>query len=55
MDWSETMRNAVILAEANGYVTFDELNQILPPNLRPEDIENLMSALSDQGIWIQEE
>jgi hypothetical protein len=53
MDWSETMRKAVILAEAN--VTFDELNQILPPNLRSEDIESLMLALSDQGIWIQEE
>lgn len=55
MDWSETMRKAVILAEAKGYVTFDELNQILPPNLRSEDIESLMSALNDQGISIQEE
>jgi len=55
MDWSETMRKAVILAEAKGYITFDELNQILPPNLRSEDIESLMSALSDQGIWIREE
>ncbi|WP_375785578.1 RNA polymerase sigma factor region1.1 domain-containing protein [Bradyrhizobium sp. Pha-3] len=55
MDWSETMRKAAILAEAKGYVTFDELNRILPPNLRSEDIESLISALSDQGIWIQEE
>jgi|1186.fasta_scaffold612423_2 hypothetical protein len=55
MDWSETMRKAVILAEAKGYITFDELNQILPPNLRSEDLESLMAALSDNGIWIQED
>ena len=26
MDWSETMRKAVMLAEVKGCVTFDELN-----------------------------
>jgi RNA polymerase primary sigma factor len=55
MDWSEMIRKAAILAEAKGYITFNELNQILPPNLQSEDIENLMSALSDKGIWVQEE
>lgn len=55
MDWSETMRKAVILAEAKGYITFDELNQIIPPKLQSEDIESLMSTLSDKGIWVQEE
>ena len=55
MDWSETMRKAEILAEMKGYVTFDELNRIIPPTLQSEDIEGLMSALSDAGIWIQEE
>jgi hypothetical protein len=55
MDWSETMRKAVMLGEAKGYVTFDQLNQILPPNLQSEDIESLMSALSDAGIRIEEE
>jgi len=51
MDWSETIRKAVILAEAKGYITFDELNQIISPKLQSEDIESLMSALSDKGIW----
>jgi hypothetical protein len=55
MDWSETIQKAVILAEAKGYITFDELNQIIPPKLQSEDIESLMSALSDKGIWVQEE
>ena len=55
MDWSETMRKAVMLAEVKGCVTFDELNQIVPPNLQSEDLEDLMLALSDMRIWIQEE
>jgi hypothetical protein len=55
MDWSETMRKVAALAEHKGYVTFDELNQVIPPTLQSEDIEGLMSALSDAGIWIQEE
>ena len=55
MDWSETMRKAVILTEAKGYITFDELNQIIPLKPQSEDIESLMSALSDKGIWVQEE
>jgi Sigma-70 factor, region 1.1 len=55
MDWSETMRKAAILAEAKGYITFDELNQIIPPKPQSEDIESLVSALSDKGIWVQEE
>jgi hypothetical protein len=55
MDWSETTRKAATLAEHKGYITFDELNQIIPPTLRSVDIEGLMSALSREGIWIQEE
>src|SRR6202030_4388429 len=39
MDWFETVRKAETLAEAKGYVTFDELNQILPPIFQSEDIE----------------
>jgi hypothetical protein len=55
MDWSETMRKVAALAAYKGYVTVDELNQVIPPTLQSEDIEDLMSALSDAGIWIQEE
>ena len=55
MDWSEITGKAATFVEAKGYITFDELNQILPPNLHSEEIESLMSALSDKGIWVQEE
>ena len=55
MDWSETVRKAAILAQKRGYITFDELNQIVPHNLQSEDIEGLMTALSNNEIWVGEE
>ncbi|WP_441258545.1 RNA polymerase sigma factor region1.1 domain-containing protein [Bradyrhizobium sp. 521_C7_N1_3] len=56
MDWSEVVRKAVILAEKTGYVTFDQLNELMPSTtVEPEDIEAVLTALSEQGIWIAEE
>jgi RNA polymerase primary sigma factor len=55
MDWSELTRKAVILAEKTGYLTFDQLNALIPSSIEPEDIEAIMTALSDRGIWIAEE
>jgi RNA polymerase primary sigma factor len=56
MDWSEVMRKAEILAEKTGYVTFDQLNELIPSTkAEPEDIEALLTALSERGIWIAEE
>ncbi|MBR0877280.1 hypothetical protein ABIF65_009803 [Bradyrhizobium japonicum] len=56
MDWSEVVRKAVFLAEKTGHVTFDQLNELMPSTrLEPEDIEAILTALSDRGIWIAEE
>lgn len=55
MDRSETARKAKILAKGRGYITFDQLNQILPPNLQSEEIESLMSVLNDNEIGLQGE
>lgn len=55
MDWSEVVRKAVILAEKTGYLTFDQLNALIPSTIAPEDIEAIMTDLSNQGIWIAEE
>jgi RNA polymerase primary sigma factor len=56
MDWSEVVRNAEILAEKTGYVTFDQLNELLPSTkAEPEDVEAILNALSERGIWIAEE
>jgi len=56
MDWSEVVRQAVILAEKTGYVTFDQLSELMPSTeAEPEDIEALLKTLSDRDIWIAEE
>jgi len=56
MDWSEVVRKAVLLAEKTGYVTFDQLNELMPSTqANPQDIEAIMTALSERGIWIAEE
>jgi hypothetical protein len=58
MDWSETVRKAAILAQEKGYITFYELDQILqmlPGTLQSEQIESLLTALSEEGIRVEEE
>ncbi|MBU6462248.1 MAG: RNA polymerase subunit sigma-70 [Bradyrhizobium sp.] len=55
MDWSETVRKAHALTGVKGYITFDQLHQMLPPNVRSEDLEILLSTLSDNGILVQDE
>ncbi|MDA9399811.1 RNA polymerase sigma factor region1.1 domain-containing protein [Bradyrhizobium sp. CCBAU 45389] len=56
MDWSEVVRKAAILAEKTGYITFDQLNELMPSTeAEPEDIEAILTALSERGIWIEEE
>jgi len=42
---------AIDLGRRTGFVTFEQLNQLLPEaNAEPEDIEAIMQALSDEGI-----
>lgn len=51
MEWSEVVRKAIIVGEAQGYITFDQLNDLVPAgNVRPEEIETLMAILQDRGI-----
>jgi hypothetical protein len=56
MDWSQVVGEAAILADATGYVTFDQLNGLIPEpqNVEPEDIESLLAALNARGIRIAE-
>jgi Sigma-70 factor, region 1.1 len=55
MERSEILRKVIVIAEATGRITFDQLNELLPARAEPEDVEWLMSALSDREIWIAEE
>src|ERR1051326_5709749 len=43
-------------AKKRGFVTFDQLNEVLPSDTTsPEQIEDIMSMLSDMGINVTEE
>jgi hypothetical protein len=50
----EVIRRAIELGEGNGTLTFDQLNELIPSNLEPEDIEVLLSALSANDIQLVE-
>jgi Sigma-70 factor, region 1.1 len=54
MDRSEVVRKLMIVAERNGYITFDELNALIP-DPTAEDVEAILMALSDRDVWIAEE
>ena len=42
---------AIKLGQRTGFVTFEQLNQLLPAaTAEPEDIEAIMQALSDERI-----
>ena len=46
----------VELGRLRGFVTFDQLNELLPSaTTEPEDIEAVMEALSTEGINIVED
>ena len=40
MKVSEVIRRAIELGEGNGTLASDQLNELIPSNLGPEDIEN---------------
>jgi hypothetical protein len=54
MKLAEVIRRAIELGERNGTLTFDQLNELVPSNLAPEDIEMLLSALGAKDIQIVE-
>jgi hypothetical protein len=56
MPSSDIVRKAIELGRDRGFVTFNELNELLPSTMTaPEDIEAVMMALSDEGINVIED
>ena len=54
MSVPEIIRQAIEIGERNGKITFDELNQLCDGGvLDPKDIERILNALSEAGIWIE--
>jgi len=57
MDMQTIIRNAIEIGERSGFVTFDQINELLPSDLdlaKPENIEALLEALSARGINVTE-
>ena len=57
MDLSAIIRRAIEIGGQNGFVTFDQINELLPSyadRVEPEAIEDLLNALSDHGIDVRE-
>ena len=55
MRQQDVIRMALELGRSNGFITFDQLNDLVPSAITaPEDIEAIMEALSDEGINIVE-
>lgn len=55
MNLQAIIRAAIEIGDQSGFITFDQLNKLLPSDLtRPEDIEALLEALSARGINVTE-
>ncbi len=53
---NDIVRKAIELGHLRGFVTFDQLNELMPSTTTsPEDIETIMEALSDEEIRVVED
>ncbi len=57
LDMSQTaVKKMIAEARERGYITYDQLNQVLPPDqVSSDQIEDVMSMLSEMGIQITED
>jgi hypothetical protein len=57
MDLSAIVRRAIEIGDQHGFITFDQINELMPSSahrVEPEAIEALLDALSDRGIDVRE-
>jgi RNA polymerase primary sigma factor len=52
VDLSETIKTLLQLAQDHGYVTYDDINDILPDNLSPEELDSLLTKLRNLDVEI---
>ncbi|MFZ5962156.1 RNA polymerase sigma factor RpoD [Thalassococcus sp. BH17M4-6] len=57
LDMSQTaVKKMIAEAREKGYITYDQLNEVLPPDqVSSDQIEDVMSMLSEMGIQVTEE
>ena len=54
-DAGQAVKKLILKGKERGYVTYDEVNQILPPDTTSsEQIEDVMAALSEMGVNVVE-
>jgi RNA polymerase primary sigma factor len=52
VDLTETIKTLVHLGQEHGYVTYDDINDVLPDNLSPDDLDALLSKLRSLDVEI---
>ena len=52
VDLTETIKTLLHLSQEHGYVTYDDINDILPDNLSPEDLDAVLSKLRGLDVEI---
>ena len=51
-DLAETIKTLLHLSQEHGYITYDDINDILPDNLSPEDLDVVLSKLRGLDVEI---
>ena len=52
LDLTETIKTLLHLAQEHGFVTYDDINDILPDGLTPEDLDELYTKLRNLDVEI---
>ena len=52
VDLTETVKTLLHLAQEHGYITYDDINDVLPDGLNPEDLDTLFSKLRSLDVEI---
>ncbi|HUA66899.1 MAG TPA: RNA polymerase sigma factor RpoD [Alphaproteobacteria bacterium] len=52
VELNETIKTLLHLAQEHGYVTYDDINDVLPDNLNPDDLDILMTKLRSLDVEI---
>jgi hypothetical protein len=55
MDLQKIIQTATEIGKRTGFITFDQLNELCPKEVEPEDIETLLTALMDEGVQVTED
>ena len=52
VDLTETIKTLLHLAQEHGYITYDDINDVLPENLNPDDLDILLTKLRALDVEI---